>query len=108
MSDARLLEWLEKTRAVVDAPAAERAGSLDVLVGRRDELARSLAESPPVAFPESLARELEGAEAALQTLLAKLGDALRDHLGELRRVQAAAGEYRPARANRPAFVSRSI
>ncbi len=113
MSDALLREWLDVTRAALQAadaePVSASAAELEALASaalRREQLMTSLREQPDTApIDPVFANTLRDAERAYMALALRLQDALRERIAELRRVRAAAQGYRPERADPPAFVS---
>ncbi len=108
MSDPRLVRWAELTEAALARPEPERAAALEELASERAELQRSLETTPPAQLPDAeLAGRLRRAETELGSELGRLRHALLDQLEGLRDARRAAQGYRPARGNRPAFVSRS-
>jgi hypothetical protein len=109
MEDPRLLEWLELTERALGAPE-EKLGEVlhEVSLGRA-ELKRSLEQTPPTSPPgRELAQKLDDAEGALGRLAETLRGEIQKKIADLRKVQHATKGYRPARADDPAFVSRSI
>lgn len=109
MEDPRLLEWLKLTERALDAPE-EKLGEVlhEVSLGRA-ELKRSLEQTPPTSPPgRELAQKLGDAEEALGRLVESLRGEIQTKAAELRKIQQATKGYRPARADDPAFVSRSV
>jgi hypothetical protein len=109
MEDPRLLEWLKLTERALDAPD-EKLGEVlrEVSLGRA-ELKRSLEQTPPTSPPgRELARKLGDAEEALARLVESVRGEIQTKAAELRKIQQATKGYRPAHADDPAFVSRSV
>ncbi len=109
MDDPRLLDWLKLTRRALEASNEELGETLQQVSSGRSELQRSLEESPPASAPgPELALKLGEAESELERLVTGLREQLELQLAELRKVKTATAGYRPARANTPAFVSKSV
>ena len=109
MADARLRGWLDLTEQAVGAPLDQLPAILGELARERDELMRSLQESPPEESADArLTRRLVETERALVTSTETLQTQLRKRVADLRRVRSAASGYRPTDEDIPAFVSKTI
>ncbi|MCP4003084.1 MAG: hypothetical protein GY725_02695 [bacterium] len=107
MNDPRLLEWLEATRSLLKQSVSPQ--KFDELAKRREELKRSLESEPPSApVSAELAAELSASETDLSQRLVGLEESIRSRIDELHLIREANCGYRPTRANRPAFISRSV
>ncbi len=109
MDDPRLLNWLELTRRALEASDARVGEVLQDVSSGRAELQRSLEESPPISPPRpELTRQLQQAQAELETRVGGLREQIEKRLAELRQVRSATAGYRPARTDTPAFLSKSV
>jgi hypothetical protein len=106
--DPRLLAWLAAAERALAAAPEQLAEAAATLVAEREPLMRSLEAAPPAAPSPELAARLARADRALDERLGALHAKLRSDLDDVRRARGALAGYRPARANLPAFVSRSV
>ena len=107
--DPRLAAWLEATETALRAAPADRLEAFEHAKAVRADLQRSLEADPPSRpLSAELSDQLARAEQSLAESTHKLRDETRNAINELRRARAANLGYKPARPNRPAFISKSV
>jgi hypothetical protein len=106
--DPRLLAWLAAAERALAAAPEQLAEAAAALVAEREPMVRSLEAAPPSPPSPELAARIERTDRALDERLGSLHAKLREDLLGVRRARGAQAGYRPARANLPAFVSRSV
>ncbi len=82
--------------------------AVDAARGARASLRAALQAEPAAPPSRELAEDLRASERALQEHLSALRARLSGEIDSVRQRRTAARGYRPRRAHRPAFVSRSI
>jgi hypothetical protein len=106
--DPRLLAWLEAALRPERMPVDDRPLALAHAFSERAALQRSLEQRPAEAPSVELAQRLREAEQSLARVAAEIRERLVARLAEVRRLRGAVGSYRPAGANHPTFLSKTI
>ena len=107
MTDARLLEWLEVTEKAVAAEPELRVEAITAACDRREELRRSLEESPPTeGLGTGIAERLRKAEDALLETATADQARISETLTKVRAQREATRGYRQPRSTDAVFVSR--
>ena len=109
--DDRFADWLGVTDGLLQLsaePLGVRLEAVAAALSARASLRASLEADPPQPPSRALAETLRKAERDLEEHLSGLRARLSHEIDTVRQRRTATRGYRPARARRPAFVSRSI
>ena len=107
MTDERFRRWLKLTEAAVAVPETERAEALIAACREREELRRSLLETPPADGVDSeISEQLARAEARIMEAATAEHQCLGERIRSVRAQKESTSAYRPARTRTPVFLSR--
>ncbi len=107
MTDTRLLEWLDVTEKAAAAEPERRVEAITAASDRREELRRSLEESPPTEEPSTeIAERLRKAEDALLETATAEQARISETLTKVRAQREGTRRYRQPRSSDAVFVSR--